>query len=71
MMPEMDGLEATRIIRKNPRFRSTPVVALTAKAMKEDQERCFQAGLSDYVTKPVDPEKLLSLIHAWFTRVSK
>ncbi len=71
MMPGMDGLEATRIIRKNPLFKTTPVVALTAKAMKEDQERCLQAGLSDYITKPVDPEKLLSLIHIWLTKVSK
>jgi len=68
MMPGMDGLEATRIIRKNKKFKSTPVVALTAKAMKEDQERCLQAGLSDYITKPVDSDKLLSLINMWLTK---
>ena len=65
MMPEMDGLECTRNIREIAHFQHTPIIALTAKAMKEDREKCLQAGASDYVTKPVNVEKLLSLMRVW------
>ena len=65
MMPEMDGLAATQEIRRIPRFRELPILSLTAKAMKGDREKAFEAGATDYVTKPVDPEKLLSVIHRW------
>jgi CheY-like chemotaxis protein len=65
MMPEMDGLEATASIRKMARFRKLPIISLTAKAMKGDREKALEAGATDYVTKPVDPDKLLSVIHAW------
>ena len=65
MMPEMDGLEATRIIRGLPELGDLPIVALTAKAMKGDREKAISAGATDYITKPVDPEKLLSIMHHW------
>jgi signal transduction histidine kinase/DNA-binding response OmpR family regulator/HAMP domain-containing protein len=65
MMPEMDGYETMAEIRKLPRGRDVPIVALTAKAMKGDRERCLQAGASDYVTKPVDTEQLLSSLRVW------
>ncbi|MBV9080004.1 MAG: response regulator, partial [Elusimicrobia bacterium] len=68
MMPEMDGIAATKIIRQNPKFTALPIVALTAKAMKEDRDRCLQEGLSDYIAKPVDADKLLSLIYLWRSR---
>ncbi len=68
MMPEMDGYEAIRTIRLDPRFRDLPVVAMTAKAMAGDQEKCIQAGADDYISKPLDIEKLLSLLRVWLYR---
>ena len=65
MMPEMDGLTATREIRKDPDWKKLPIIALTAKAMKDDHEKCLAAGANDYVAKPLDVEKLLSLVRVW------
>jgi CheY-like chemotaxis protein len=62
MMPEMDGYEVIRRIRAQERFRALPIIALTAKAMKADREKCTQAGASDYIAKPVDMARLLSMI---------
>jgi CheY-like chemotaxis protein len=71
MMPEMDGLTATQEIRKLSKFKRLPIISLTAKAMKGDREKALEAGASDYVTKPVDPEKLLSVMHIWLIKQSK
>ena len=65
MMPEMDGYEAMQKIRAQSRFRNLPIIALTAKAMKEDKAKCIDAGANDYLAKPVDTEKLLSLMRVW------
>jgi CheY-like chemotaxis protein len=68
MMPDMDGYETMREIRKDPRFRTLPILALTAKAMKGDREKCLQAGASDYISKPVNTDQLLSLLRVWLYR---
>jgi CheY-like chemotaxis protein len=65
MMPEMDGIEATKIIRTHSRWASLPIIAVTAKAMQGDREQCLAAGANDYISKPVDIDKLLSLIKVW------
>ena len=65
MMPVMDGYEAMTKIRKNPAFKSIPIIAITAKAMKDDYEKCIAAGASDYLTKPLDVDKLMSLMNVW------
>jgi CheY-like chemotaxis protein len=65
MMPEMDGFEAITRLRKMPRFRHLPIIAVTAKAMAGDREKCIQAGASDYISKPVDIDQLLSLLRIW------
>jgi CheY-like chemotaxis protein len=68
MMPEMDGLTATREIRKDPDWKRLPIIALTAKAMQDDHEKCLAAGANDYVAKPLDVEKLLSLVRVWMPK---
>ena len=68
MMPEMDGYQTIENIRRNPRYRRLPIVALTAKAMKGDREKCLEAGASDYLAKPVNTEQLLSALRMWLHR---
>ncbi|WP_259299949.1 response regulator, partial [Streptomyces aurantiacus] len=65
MMPEMDGYATTTAIRRMPQFAGLPIIALTAKAMKGDREKAIDSGASDYVTKPVDPDHLLSVMEQW------
>jgi CheY-like chemotaxis protein len=64
----MDGLDTTRAIRQLERFRELPIIAVTAKAMKGDRERCIEAGAWDYLAKPVDPNELLAMLRAWLVR---
>jgi CheY-like chemotaxis protein/CHASE3 domain sensor protein len=71
MMPEMDGYTATREIRKEPRWQKLPIIAVTAKAMKDDQRRCLEAGASDYLSKPIDLDRLFSLIRVWLPKVER
>ena len=68
MMPEMDGYEAISAIRSQIKFKNLPIIALTAKAMKEDKQKCIDAGANDYITKPVDVERLQSLMHVWLSQ---
>lgn len=67
MMPEMDGYEAMKIIRQHKEFKKLPIIALTAKAMKNDREKCIEAGANDYIAKPVDIDQLLSMLRVWLS----
>jgi CheY-like chemotaxis protein len=68
MMPEMDGYETMQAMRENAQYRRLPIIALTAKAMKGDREKCLEAGASDYLAKPVNTEQLLSALRMWLHR---
>jgi CheY-like chemotaxis protein len=68
MMPEMDGYETMQVIRENASFRRLPIIALTAKAMKGDREKCLEAGASEYLAKPVNTDQLLSALRMWLHR---
>ena len=68
MMPEMDGMETMRAIRKIPRLKNLPIVAVTAKAMKGDREKCIEAGAWDYLSKPVDTQQMLAVLQGWLHR---
>jgi CheY-like chemotaxis protein len=66
-MPEMDGIDTMKAIRKISHFEKLPIIAVTAKAMKGDREKCIEAGAWDYLSKPVDPDQLLMTLRAWLT----
>jgi len=68
MMPEMDGYECMNRIREQKHFKDLPIIALTAKAMKEDRQKCIEAGANDYIAKPVDVDRLLSLMRIWIRK---
>jgi CheY-like chemotaxis protein len=68
MMPEMDGLTAMRELRKRPELARLPVIALTAKAMADDRRNCLEAGANDYIAKPIDVDKLVSLCRVWMPK---
>jgi CheY-like chemotaxis protein len=68
MMPEMDGYEAIHEIRKLPKYKKLPIIALTAKAMKDDKVKCIKAGANDYLAKPINTDKLLSLMRVWLSK---
>jgi two-component system chemotaxis sensor kinase CheA len=68
MMPVMDGYEAMQAIRSNPAHAELPIIALTAKAMKNDREKCLEFGASDYISKPLQIDQLFSLMRVWLTR---
>ena len=71
MMPEMDGYEATRLIRQDARWAKLPIIAVTAKAMKDDQDLCMKAGTNDYLAKPIDLDRLFSLIRVWLPKLER
>jgi signal transduction histidine kinase/DNA-binding response OmpR family regulator/CHASE3 domain sensor protein len=71
MMPGMNGLEAMEQLRQDPRFRKLPIIAITAKAMKDDQEQCIKAGASDYLAKPIDLDRLYSLLRVWMPKLDR
>ena len=68
MMPDMDGFETMREIRRHEELRNIPLISVTAKAMKGDRQKCFEAGASDYIAKPVDVDLLMSLLRVWIER---
>ena len=67
-MPVMDGIEATRAIRSDPRFQDLPIIAMTANAMAADREKCLKAGMNDHIGKPIDPDELFSVLLRWAGR---
>jgi hypothetical protein len=69
MMPEMDGYETMQAVLRIERFKNLPIIALTAKAMKADRNKCIEAGASDYIAKPLDMDQLLSMLRVWLYRL--